>query len=589
MSENKMGPYILDGIIGRGGMGTVYKAIHEETKDVVAVKALSPTYSDDAHFRSRFESEIQALLKLDHPNIVRLLSYGQEDGNLYFAMELVEGKSLFFHQKSGRKFDWRDAIVVGRDVASGLRHAHDRGIIHRDLKPGNLLQSPSGEVKITDFGIAKEFGSDHNTRDNVLGTLDFMSPEQAKGQPVTVRSDLFSLGVVLYTLLSGKPPFTANSMEESLRNLTSVPAPHLASLIPGIPEEIEDVISKLIEKKPEDRIPTAQVLLNRLIEAEHKLKYYSEAETAHGVEQEPEPKQNRRAKNKTFANSDLTEDLFQPTRQDGQAKARTVSNQTVEQQSRQPNPTDEDFETNEVDLPDYFNPITEQQRKLAIGESEREEKPAWLSALPIMLALAAVLALGGFGIAQALKKPSADQLYSTIASSQQKPNKVRSEIEDFLVRFPEDDRIEEIKNLNKISQAISYVNRMKVRNGMAGENRLSKMERELIKIVSEAEDDSVEGFSQLMAFVKVHQDPDETDEDILACQNAAEHYLIKLRNDAENQLDWYSESIDAAMARAASSTDAAEREEIYEAIIELYGEIDWAKPKVDIARQKLQK
>ena len=122
---------------------------------------------------------------------------------------------------------------------------------------------------------------------------------------------------------------------------------------------------------------------------------------------------------------------------------------------------------------------------------------------------------------------------------------------------------------------------------MAGENRLSKMERELIKIIKNAEDDSVEGFSQLMAFINIHRDPDETDEDIVACQTAAENYLIKLRNDAENQLDWYDESIDAALARAASSRDNAEQEEIYEAIIELYGEIEWAQPKVDQARKLL--
>jgi eukaryotic-like serine/threonine-protein kinase len=199
---NQLGPYELLGVLGRGGMGTVYRARHQETGDTVAVKALAQNLTDDEHFRTRFTAEIQALLKLDHPNIVRLLGYGENDGALYFAMELVEGKSLFHLQREIRTFDWRDVLVICRDVASGLRHAHDRGIIHRDLKPGNLIKSADGVIKITDFGIAKEFGVSHDTRDNVVGTIDYMSPEQALGRPVTARSDLYSLGVVLYSIRS---------------------------------------------------------------------------------------------------------------------------------------------------------------------------------------------------------------------------------------------------------------------------------------------------------------------------------------------------------------------------------------------------
>jgi serine/threonine-protein kinase len=591
MSENKMGPYLLQGVVGRGGMGTVYKAQHDSTGEIVAIKALSPTYSNDSHFRSRFESEIQALLKLDHPNIVRLLSFGQEDGNLYFAMELVEGKSLFHHQKSGVKFDWRDAIMISRDVASGLRHAHDRGIIHRDLKPGNLIRSTNGVVKITDFGIAKEFGADHNTRDNVLGTLDFMSPEQAKGQPVTIRSDLFSLGVVIYTLLSGKPPFSANSMEESLRNLTSVPAPQLSSVSSGVPDELDSLISQLIKKRPDDRIPTAQVFLNKLKEVEHKLKHYSEAKTAHGVSESDEPSESLKpssgTKIKTLSDKGLTEGLFVPTRQGKNLKPKspTVHEKTIEHKSGEVVPReDDDFESGDVESPDYFNPVTDNQRKFAVGETDEDKASPWKSAIPIMVALFVVLALAIFGITQALKKPSADQLYEAIAASEQKPNKVRSEINDFLERFPEDDRVEEIRGLEKVASAMAYINRMKVRNGMSGENRLSKMERELIKIVKNAEDDSVEGFSQLMAFVNIHKTPEEADDDQVACFKAAENYLVKLRNDAENQLDWYDESIDAALQRAAESKNPVQQEEIYESIIELYGKTEWAKPKVDIAK-----
>ena len=173
----------------------------------------------------------------------------------------------------GRSFN------IAKDVGQALRHAHDRGVIHRDLKPGNLLRSTAGENKITDFGIAKSFGSSQNTGENVLGTMDFMSPEQAKGQPVTARSDLYSLGTVLFTLLSGKPPFKANSVEESLRNLTKVP-PACELCRAHVPDEIDKLIRQLMDKDPNKRIPTAHALLIKIAEIEQLLKDYSEAKTA---------------------------------------------------------------------------------------------------------------------------------------------------------------------------------------------------------------------------------------------------------------------------------------------------------------------
>lgn len=594
MSENQMGPYQFQGVIGRGGMGTVYKAVHQDSGDIVAVKALSPTYSNDAHFRSRFESEIQALIKLDHPNIVRLLSYGQEDGNLYFAMELVEGQSLFHLQKAIKKFDWRDVIRVGRDVAAGLRHAHDRGIIHRDLKPGNLLKSTEGTIKITDFGIAKEFGADHNTRDNVLGTLDFMSPEQAKGQPVTVRSDLFSLGVVLYTMLSGKPPFSANSMEESLRNLTSVPAPSLAAAIPEIPDELEELITQLIEKRPDNRTPTALVLENKFNEIEYRLRHHSEAKTAHGSSSD-QSENTKTPKMNTVFNHDATSDLFVATHDstskrkssNDSAAQKTRNDQTVEINSREAVVEDQDFETTEIETPDYFNTVTDEQRKVAgggeVAEKTAQPKGIW----PLAIALLVVIGLAAFGISQAFKRPTADALYDTIQAKAERPNKVREEIDNFLEYYPDDERTNEVLELKAIAKAIGYHKRMSLRGNMTGENRLSGMEREFVKIIDLANDDCVEGFSRLSAFVEFHRNPDEEDEDKLNCHAAATSYLNKLRNDAQNQLEWHEESIASALLRAKSSNSFEEREKILKAIIDLYSDINWAQPKVEEARKLL--
>ena len=280
MALEQLGPYKLESVLGRGGMGTVYESHHVDSGEKFAVKVLAPIYSNDPHFRNRFESEIKALYKLDHENIVRLVSYGQDDSNLFFAMELVDGKSLFQAQRSGKRFYWREVINIAKDVAAGLRHAHDRGIIHRDLKPGNLLQAQDGKIKITDFGIAKSFGGSQITGTNVVGTVDFMSPEQAKGEPVTVRSDLYSLGAVMFTLLAGRPPFSGNSVEESLRSLTTVEAPKVTLRAPDVPESIEQLIANLLEKVPDDRIQTAQALLHRLTKIEDDLRDHSEAKTA---------------------------------------------------------------------------------------------------------------------------------------------------------------------------------------------------------------------------------------------------------------------------------------------------------------------
>lgn len=587
MSTNQIGPFKLHGVIGRGGMGTVYRASHVHTGDVVAIKALSPNYCADEHFRSRFEAEIQALIQLDHPNIVRLLSYGQEDGNLYFAMELVEGKSLFHLQKEGRKFDWRNALVACKDITSGLRHAHDRGIIHRDLKPGNLLKSDCGKIKITDFGIAKRFGENQNTQDNVLGTLDFMSPEQAKGQPVTVRSDLFSLGVVLFTMMSGRTPFSGNSMEESLRNLTTVPAPNLSILVPDIPTEVEELVEDLIKKKPSERIPTAQVLLHRLNEIEHVLKNYSEAKTAHGPSSEPEelaPKD----RSKTLGDRDDTnEQIIRTQHVPKPVKVSAPPDQTVEFSSREERATDLEIEE-VVDRKDYFNPVTEEQRRKSVsGDKVAGETPQWKSILPLLLALIGVLGLAGFGIFQAFKKPSADQLYDSIRDSLARPDKVQQEIADFLEYYPDNEHVAEVTELQKVASALSYHKKLSVRSGMAGQTRLSNMEREFLRIVDLAKKDSFNGFSQLNAFVTLHDAGDEEDEATQACLTAAKSYLAKLRKDAEVFVEWNQESIEEALAKVESASNE-EKIRVYDSVIELYGEVEWAKDIVAKVNESLR-
>ena len=213
MQLEQIGPYRIVGRLGKGGMGTVYQAVHVETDEPAAVKLLSANLAEEEGFRDRFEAEIETLRKLNHPNIVRLFGFGEQDRQLFYAMELIAGSSLEEELGKGRRFDWREVVRIAVEICKALRHAHDRGIIHRDIKPGNLLLAADGQVKIADFGIARFFGNSKLTvAGSIIGTAEYMAPEQAAGKPVEPRSDLYSLGAVMYVLLARRPMFKGKSL-----------------------------------------------------------------------------------------------------------------------------------------------------------------------------------------------------------------------------------------------------------------------------------------------------------------------------------------------------------------------------------------
>jgi len=270
MNPSRLGPYTILGTLGRGGMGTVYEAA-DAFGDPVAVKTLTSNIGDDPGLRRRFEAEIGALKALDHPGIVRLLAFGEEDGRPFYAMELVRGRSLEELLRAGRRFDWRATVAVAGEVVRALKSAHDRGIIHRDLKPANLLfpdePTAGGSVKLADFGIAKLFGdSGHTQAGTVVGTAEYMAPEQAAGEPVDARGDLYSLGLVMFAMLAGRPPFRGGSLGEVLRRQRSESPPRITSIVPDAPAALDELISRLLAKKPSERPPNA-LAVGRLLAA----------------------------------------------------------------------------------------------------------------------------------------------------------------------------------------------------------------------------------------------------------------------------------------------------------------------------------
>ena len=270
---DRVGPYIVDRKIGTGGMGTVYLAHHEINGQAAAVKVLPASMAREEGFLARFEREIAALRQLDNPHVVKVYesgSVGEEGGDgqaYYYAMEYVDGETLLAKLRRERRLTWPTVIDYGVQVCSALKAAHDAGIIHRDLKPSNLLISNDGNVKLADFGVAQVFASSRLTKTGgIIGTAEFMSPEQAQGQRATKKSDLYSLGAVMYTMLAGKPPYSGQTMLDVLHKHRFGQYDRPRHYAPDCPSWLEDVIVQLLEKDPEKRPSDAYVTGKRLRE-----------------------------------------------------------------------------------------------------------------------------------------------------------------------------------------------------------------------------------------------------------------------------------------------------------------------------------
>ena len=258
----KFGPFVLDRMIGRGGMGAVYRARDENSQQIVAVKALLLPLERE---RERFEAEISTLRLLRHENIVKLFGFGQEDGILYYAMEFVDGPSLSTLLRRGRRFTWEETVYIGAKICNALKHAHDRGVIHRDIKPANILLVSNGVVKVSDYGVAQYFGASRLTNANqVVGTIEFMAPEQAQASAITPKTDIYALGALMYSLLTGRPPYVAKTLPELLKKFREgLPEPIRASR-PETPKVVDDVVLGLLQIQPEKRPADARLVGRRL-------------------------------------------------------------------------------------------------------------------------------------------------------------------------------------------------------------------------------------------------------------------------------------------------------------------------------------
>lgn len=280
---DRIGPYVIDRKLGTGGMGTVYLAVHEKTGRQAAVKVLPAGLARETGFRERFEREVQALQKIKNPHVVEIFDSGSiavagdDDGDedlraYYYAMEYVDGETLLSLLRREQRLPWTTVVDYGVQICIALRAAHNAGIVHRDLKPSNLLIGRNGIVKLADFGVAQIFSASRLTKSGgVIGTAEFMSPEQAQGQRATKKSDLYSLGGVLYTMLSGKPPYSGETMLDVMHKHRFGQFDRPRHFAPDCPSWLEDVVCQLLEKDPDKRPADAYVTGRRLSEIPKKV------------------------------------------------------------------------------------------------------------------------------------------------------------------------------------------------------------------------------------------------------------------------------------------------------------------------------
>ena len=258
----RLGGYRILKELGRGGMGVVYQAEDVKLKRLVALKAMLPNLAADAVARQRFLREAQAMAAVRHDHVVTIFQVDEVNGVPFLAMEFLQGMPLDKWLKEGRKPTAAQVLRLGREIADGLAAAHERGLIHRDVKPGNvwLDSSHKGRVKILDFGLARAGQEDvHLTRSGaIVGTPAYMAPEQARGEKVDPRSDLFSLGCVLYKLCTGAMPFAGDTTMSLLMALALDHPKPVREINPDVPEELSDLVMKLLEKDPARRPQSAR-------------------------------------------------------------------------------------------------------------------------------------------------------------------------------------------------------------------------------------------------------------------------------------------------------------------------------------------
>src|SRR5262245_2004628 len=259
------GRYQILQLLGEGGMGAVYKARDREVEHLVALKLIRPEMANHPVILARFKQELLTARQVTHRNVIRIYDIAEAEGTKYITMEFVDGSDLRKLLHDQGKLAPEQAVAIVRQICQALEAAHGAGVIHRDLKPQNIMQEKSGRILVMDFGLARSLQSDGMTESGVLlGTIEYMSPEQALGRHVDARSDIFTLGLIFYELLTGKVPYKADTAMASLLLRNQERAIPVAELDTAIPKGLSDIVSKCLERDLTQRYQSVQSILSDL-------------------------------------------------------------------------------------------------------------------------------------------------------------------------------------------------------------------------------------------------------------------------------------------------------------------------------------
>jgi serine/threonine protein kinase len=605
MEPTRLGPYTIRGRLGRGGMGTVYEGV-DEAGGSVAVKTLSGQLGDDPGLRRRFVAEIEALKALRHPGIVRLLALGDEEGRPFFAMELVRGRSLEEILKAGRRFTWTETAAIAGDITRALKAAHDQGIIHRDLKPANLLfpDEPSSDsrVKLADFGIARLFGDSGNTQaGTVVGTAEYMAPEQAAGGPVDARVDLYALGLVMFAMLTGRPPFRGGDIAHVLQRQRTEQPPRLSAIVAEVPEAVDELVARLLAKEPADR-PASALAVGRALAAIESAS--REARPIQLLEGSPPTSGRSGSENPTIALPPGV-DLLAATRATGGAAVPAatfaVTNPDADaagalaHRATRPNLG----EAMPAAGGSRFTTIEALERDARAESARAARRDYWLR-LTVAAGLLAAVAAGGYAV---LKPPTADQLHARIRAIAEQPDgdlrDADSLIRSFLARFPTDPRAHGIRDLDHVLQldALERRSRRRPRDDAA----LVPIERDYRAAIAREPESPLACLAALEAVVSLHGgDVGEASGDTALWLDLARRQIDRVTplatREQEEDLARAAATLAAAESLAIEAGTAApadrarlvaQRRELLEGLVEIYRTRPHAAEHVAEARRRL--
>jgi serine/threonine-protein kinase len=610
MKLEQLGPYKIVKKLGRGGMGTVYEAVNVQTNDPAAVKLLNPHLADEEGFRERFGTEIETLKKLKHPNIVRLFGHGIQDGHPYYAMELVRGTNLEDELQAGRRFDWRETTRAGIKLSKALKHAHDHGVIHRDLKPANLLLTPEGDIKLTDFGIARLFGNMRLTADGgLIGTAEYMAPEQAEGRQVTPHADLYSLGCVLFAMLAGRPPFKSKSLPEMLQMQRLSDPPPVSNFAHDVPQELERIIARLLAKRGPERGANADLLARQLAAMEHGLSLPKREEPTTNTGTRPESFS-------SFASAKTVPDQGEapPLDYDPNAPTRIAEPELNEPPLRPPITLREHTAAREAapiaaDSPDAgptsvvqervpaapprdrFITVEEEEQQREL-ERRRNRGPVVAQIVMLSISLVSLVVLAWYF----MRPPNADTLYGRIEAlaNDEDPDRLldgAADVSSFLERFPADERAAQIRKYQEEIELLRLERRFSKRSRqLTRDESLLPIERDYIEAHNQISLDPQRTADELRALVHLYGSADLKDDRVVQVLEIARRKLARLDHQAREQAPAYLAAIDRSLKRAGQlkADDIAEARAIWQSIITLYGDKPWAAERVQKARQELR-